>query len=109
MKRHIVRMKQLLAERDARFLVVLYPWNVQLRFNRTELHPQIDMLKHLSEHGIGCLDLFDAFRRSGDKNLFFEDGVHPTATGQRIAAREILKQMAKMDIRPTEDRHPATL
>lgn len=96
MKSCLLRMKRLLDSRRVGLLVVLYPWEVQLRVKHSELETHKDLAAFFNRQGIDHIDLFKPFQDGGKEGLFFRDGVHPTEKGHRLAAAALYDKIWPM-------------
>lgn len=88
-RQHVARMHDALAEQGIPFLVVVFPWRVQLECPGTRLVPQEDLAAFFSRVGIDFVDLSAAFGENTKLGLFLPDGIHPTEAGHRVAAERI--------------------
>lgn len=93
MKGYLLKMNELLKDMNIPFMIVLFPWQVQLANEYNSIETNKDLSFFLNKHNIDYLDLFHRLQDNKDAILFFKDGVHPTEIGHRIAAEEIFRQL----------------
>ena len=86
----IDRLAQAVDESGAEFVVVIFPYSVQLLGNGPGDGPQGVLRHHLEAHGIPILDLLDRLKQTGEPpEVYFVDDNHFTTTGSAIVASQI--------------------
>jgi lysophospholipase L1-like esterase len=96
MKDYLARIDETLRERGIPFVVVLYPYRVQLAADPANVLPQQDLASFFKERGTSCIDLQESFRANGGPSLILDDGFHPTADGHALAAEAIRGELRRV-------------
>jgi lysophospholipase L1-like esterase len=99
MKEALLEMAKVAHGCGSKFMVVLFPYDVQLRRGTTP--PQTDVAKFLQANGIPVLDVFPALAAHRDESLFVPDGIHLTAIGHQIVADEIYSALVAQGLTPS--------
>lgn len=95
-EKHLVRMRDLLSNSGSKFAMIVFP--IEGQFNESDdyvLKPQ-RLLKGLCDrYDVPCLDLFPSFYERQEQGVdLFQDGMHLSEEGHRLAAEEILEFLA---------------
>ena len=86
-KEELLRIKELLAQKKIRFIVVVFPNDIQLGDEALQA-PQKMIRQFCQANTIPCLDLLPVYSAHKDEPILIDIG-HPSAYGNRLAAEEI--------------------
>lgn len=95
-RKELLRLNDLARSRGCRLTLVLFPFYEQV-VGDASAEAQARLTRMAGEAGIAVVDLLPAFRRSGSRatKLFLMPlDHHPSATGHRVAAREVSASLA---------------
>jgi lysophospholipase L1-like esterase len=96
-KAALLRMDEAAKKRNARLLIVVFPWEPQLRLPDREA--QDDLVRFAQAHQLSMLDLYEAFRAHWREGLYVgklaptgpPDTMHLNERGHALAASEIAR------------------
>jgi len=107
---YLTEMIRLLAPRNTKLVVVIFPFEPQLKFRHDAANYDyaIKPQRHLSAlcrlHGVDCLDLYTVFGASYDRGVsLFQDGIHLNDQGFQLAAATIQQFLLDKRILPVRN------
>ena len=95
----IDQLVKVVDDSGAEFLVVIFPYSVQLLSNGPGDGPQRVLAQHLEARGIPFLDVLDALKQGGEPpELYFVDDNHFSTTGSTVVASQIAELIHARDL-----------
>jgi len=100
LKLTLLEIKESLAQDNIPLVVVIFPYRHQLELNAADNLIQNDLSQFCRQHEIRCLDLFSFFKAKKDSIRWDAEGIHPDASGHRLAGKTIYKFLIEENLIP---------